>query len=135
MTSTNPPISPLPESSAERKNYPVWSGALAYAPAAFALMARHSVYGNNKHNPGEPLHHARGKSADHVDCIVRHLIDYESMCVSGQPSGERLREELGALIWRTAVFVQEQLERHGYAPQAPRALRADQDPAGLERAL
>ena len=132
----NNPISPLPEDSAERKQYPIWSGALAYAPAAFALMAHHSIRGNRKHNPDSPLHHARGKSADHVDCILRHLVDYEALCVSGQPAEERVREELGALVWRAAVFVQEELERHGYAPQAPRALRANQDDwTTLERAL
>jgi hypothetical protein len=65
----------LPTDSAERKNVPLFSGVLKYAPAALAGMARISKLGNDKHNPGEPLHHARGKSNDHPDCVVRHAVD------------------------------------------------------------
>ena len=65
----------LPTDSAERKEIPLYSGVLKYAPAALAGMARISKAGNDKHNPGEPLHHARGKSNDHPDCIVRHAAD------------------------------------------------------------
>ena len=62
----------LPTDSAERKNYPLLSGVLRYFPAALAGVARVSKLGNDKHNPGEALYHARGKSKDHGDCIMRH---------------------------------------------------------------
>jgi hypothetical protein len=65
----------LPTDSAERKEIPITSGVLKYAPAALAGVARISMEGNKKHNGDQPLHHARGKSTDHSDCIVRHLID------------------------------------------------------------
>ena len=65
----------LPTDSAERKDVPVFSGVLKYAPAAIAGVARISKLGNDKHTPGEALHHARGKSTDHADCIVRHAMD------------------------------------------------------------
>jgi hypothetical protein len=121
-------VSPLPTSSAARKDFPLWTGALEYAPAAFALMARTSVNGNRKHNPGEPLHHARGKSPDHKDCILRHLTDYVAMLAYRARFGAdsvplaHLEEELGNLVWRAAMFAQEESERLGIAPRAPRAV-------------
>ena len=61
--------------SQERKDTPVFSGFMAYFPLAMAEVARLSKEGNDKHNPGEPLHWARGKSEDHADCIVRHQLE------------------------------------------------------------
>jgi hypothetical protein len=129
------PISPLPTNSAARKDIPLWTGALAYAPAAFALMAQTSQKGNCKHNPGEPLHHARGKSVDHQDCIVRHMTDFDAMLSYRQRYGadsvpvDALLEELGNLVWRAALFAQEQCELLGVAPRAPRAVLPDEDAA------
>lgn len=61
-------------SSAERKEVAMSRGLFAYFPDALALIARHSVRGNEKHNPGQPLHWAREKSSDHEDCILRHSL-------------------------------------------------------------
>lgn len=61
-------------SSAERKECAVSRGFMAYFPDAIALVARHSVRMNEKHNPGQPVHWARAKSADQPDCEARHLI-------------------------------------------------------------
>jgi hypothetical protein len=58
--------------SAERKEVAMSRGLKAYFPDALALIARHSVRSNEKHNPGQPVHWAREKSADHEDCIERH---------------------------------------------------------------
>lgn len=60
--------------SAERKAMPVVTGVLHYFPDAIAAIARVSKKGNDKHNPGEPLHWARGKSNDHADSLGRHLL-------------------------------------------------------------
>ena len=65
----------LGEDTNDRKNIPVFSGVLKYAPAALAGVARISKAGNDKHNPGQELHHARGKSNDHGDCVIRHAMD------------------------------------------------------------
>jgi hypothetical protein len=54
---------------------PIWSGVLRYFPDAIAAVARISKLGNDKHNPGEPLHWARGKSMDQEDCCTRHLLE------------------------------------------------------------
>ena len=58
-------------------------GLFSYFPDALALIARHSVRSNEKHNPGQPVHWSREKSADHEDCIARHslavAVDQNSM--------------------------------------------------------
>lgn len=62
-----------------RKETPIWSGVIRYFPDALAAVARLSKKGNDKHNPGEPLHWARDKSTDHGDCIVRHQMEPEAI--------------------------------------------------------
>ena len=70
------PLIDIPSSeSQQRKDTPVWSGVLQYFPLAIGAVARLSKKGNDKHNPGEPLHWARDKSNDHGDCIVRHQMN------------------------------------------------------------
>lgn len=71
-------MSLLPTDSKLRKETPIYSGFLKYFPRAAAYAARISVLGNEKHNPGEELHWAEGKSMDHPDCIVRHLIEADT---------------------------------------------------------
>jgi hypothetical protein len=61
--------------SAERKEYPVTTGFVDYFPDAMALVSHLSWAGNEKHNPGQPLHWARSKSTDQPDCIGRHLME------------------------------------------------------------
>lgn len=91
-------------SSAERKNYPLCEGCLDYFPDALAAVANISKKGNDKHNPGQPLHHARGKSNDHADCIMRHLMERGGV----DPEGNRHSAQLA---WRALALLQEELER------------------------
>ena len=65
--------------SASRKATPLHSGVLRYFPLALCAVARLSKAGNDKHNPGEPLHWSRGKSNDHGDCLVRHQLTPEAI--------------------------------------------------------
>lgn len=102
--------------SATRKTFPMAAGLLDYFPDALAEVARVSYLGNQKHNPGEPMHHARGKSMDHADCIIRHLVG------RGGFDGE-LRES-AALAWRALALLQEELEAEHGLP-LPRGARAD----------
>lgn len=119
--------------SAARKNTPVYSGFLQYFPAAVAGAARHSKRGNDKHNFGEALHHARWKSMDHEDCVSRHLMDIsdmeailqrqDRMCDSewGPATAKAILEEADALVWRAAALSQRLYETYGGAPLAPGA--------------
>jgi hypothetical protein len=96
----------LPTDSEERKQIPIFSGVLNYFPLAIAAVARVSKRGNDQHNPGEPLHWARGKSMDHADCIARHLIDIET---ANPETGEF--DDAMALAWRALAKLQELEEK------------------------
>lgn len=118
-------IPTLPTSSLDRKTYPLHSGCIKYFPAALAGIAKTSKLGNDKHNPGEELHHARGKSMDHADCVIRHLIDLEDLLaavVRGSPEVtiEQILTEVDCMAWRALALSQELHERFG-APLAPGA--------------
>lgn len=67
----------LTTNSEDRKNAPVWSGFCLYFPRAMLEVSKLSKIGNDKHNPGQPLHWSRDKSTDHGDCIVRHQLEAE----------------------------------------------------------
>jgi hypothetical protein len=101
---------PIPDDSAERKTYPIMSGFVDYFPAAMAEVAHVSYLGNQKHNPGEELHWSRGKSADHADCAMRHLIE------RGTRDGAGVRH-LAQAAWRVMAALQLELEAEG-APLA-----------------
>lgn len=83
LNSSAPPAAAAPPvkrlltgmTSEQRKEYPITTGVLDYFPDAIAMVAHISYKGNQKHNPGQPLHWARGKSMDHEDCISRHTIE------------------------------------------------------------
>jgi len=100
--------------SATRKRFPMARGLLDYFPDALAAIAEHSLKGNEKHNPGEEMHHARGKSGDHADCIMRHLLNR-----GGFDSDAR---ESTALAWRALALLQEELEQELGLP-LPRGAR------------
>ena len=102
----------LPSTTAERKAIPLAAGVLDYFPAALAYVARISKAGNDKHNPGEPMHHARGKSMDHADCIMRHLVD------RGTVDPEDGLRHSGKVAWRALAQLQEELEAQEGAPLA-----------------
>jgi hypothetical protein len=101
----------LPTESEKRKAIPLARGLLDYFPAALAAVAEVSKVGNDKHNPGEELHHARGKSMDHADCILRHLVD------RGEVDPEDGLRHSAKVAWRALALLQEELEASG-APMA-----------------
>lgn len=115
----------LPTNSADRKDYPLFRGVLKYFPAALAGVAKISKTGNDKHNPGQELHHDRNKSIDHGDCIMRHLIDVADLLASLDRPGSLALEqdalnEVNQLAWRALAFSQQIHEKFG-APLAPGA--------------
>lgn len=122
---SNPKLMTLPTDSNERKGYPMMSGCLNYFPAALAGVAHTSKLGNDKHNPGQPLHHARGKSTDHGDCIIRHLTDTEGLLAeykrgNADVTQEMILTEVSSLVWRALAYSQELHESFG-SPLAPGA--------------
>lgn len=96
----------LPTDSEARKQIPLFSGVMNYFPLALAAVARVSQRGNDKHNLGQPLHWARGKSMDHMDCIARHALDNETL---DPITGEY--EDAQCLAWRALANLQELEEK------------------------
>jgi hypothetical protein len=100
----------LKEIPEPRKEFPITSGVIDYFPLALAWVARVSLEGNNQHNPGQPLHWARGKSTDHADCIVRHLIQRGTLDEDHMPHSAKV-------AWRALALLQEELEANlGFTP-------------------
>lgn len=114
--------SALPTGSEARKGVPLARGVLDYFPAALAEVARVSKAGNDKHNPGQDMHHARGKSTDHADCLLRHLVDRGKIDVE---TGQRHSAEVA---WRALALLQQELEDEGLAP-LPRGARLPEEEA------
>jgi hypothetical protein len=86
-----------------RKAIPIVTGVLDYFPDAIAAVAEVSRVGNEQHNPGEPMHWARGKSMDQADCIGRHLID------RGKLDSDGLRHS-AKVAWRALALLQLEIE-------------------------
>lgn len=117
-----PPKRYLPADSAARKRMPMCSGLLDYFPDACAAVAEISWFGNEKHNPGEPLHWARGKSMDHADCVMRHLEERGGFDVIVVNGVEHQVRHSAALAWRALALLQEELEQE-LGLSAPRGAR------------
>jgi hypothetical protein len=96
----------LPDDKKARKERPIMRGLLDYFPDACAEVANVSFVGNEQHNPGQEMHWARGKSSDHADCAVRHLMERGTFDTDG------LRHTAKA-VWRALAELQEELEREG----------------------
>lgn len=109
----------ITQDSDARKLMPVASGCIDYFGAALAEVARVSMIGNLKHNgPDVPLHHARGKSMDHADCIARHLIDrggFDVFEINKVPYKVR---HSAYLAWRALALLQQELEDADEVPMA-----------------
>lgn len=93
----------LPTDAQERKSAPIYSGVLKYFPDAIAAVAQLSKIGNDQHNPGQPLHWAREKSADHHDCLIRHAMDAGTIDTDGVRHSAKV-------AWRALAALQLELE-------------------------
>ena len=93
----------IPSDSEGRKRHPVGTGVLDYFPDALVAVAGVSWQGNNQHNPGQPLHWARGKSTDEADALIRHYLQRGSLDSDG------LRHS-AKLAWRALALLQKEIE-------------------------
>jgi len=98
----------LEQDSDLRKQIPIYSGFIKYFPMAMAEVARLSLYANEKHNPGLPLHWSKGKSNDHLDALTRHLSECGTVDDDGFDHDVKV-------AWRAMANLQTILEkRAGY---------------------
>jgi hypothetical protein len=93
--------------SATRKMMPVATGCLNYFPDALLCVSFISRVGNDKHNPGQPLHWAKEKSADEPDAEARHMLDHfrgDAPDPGLEPLGEL--GHLASKAWRALAHLQ-----------------------------
>jgi hypothetical protein len=117
----------LTDDSDARNRIPMADGLLYYFPNALAAVAEVSRVGNDKHNPGQSMHWARGKSTDHANKIMRHLVD------AGKKDGEGMRHS-AYMAWRALALLQEEIEQDEGAPLPRNARHAEPNnpPANLD---
>lgn len=99
----------LPEDADARNAIPLADGLLDYFPNALCDVAKVSAAGNRQHNGNDPMHWARGKSTDHRNKILRHLVD------SGRKDAKGVRHS-AYLAWRALALLQEEIEREEGVP-------------------
>ena len=104
----------LPSGSNERKGIPIATGCLDYFPDALAEIARLSRIGNDKHNPGQPLHWSRGKSNDHPDCMIRHFFQRGTVDTSGAEPVLHSTQ----MAWRALAILQLEIEARNAEAEA-----------------
>lgn len=90
-------------SAADRKGAPLMTGLFDYFPDACIEVAMLSKKGNDQHNPGEPLHWARGKSGDEADTMLRH------MAARGTRDKDGVRHSI-KVAWRALANAQKEIE-------------------------
>lgn len=93
----------FPDDPQGRKEHPVASGVLDYFPDALVAVAKISWEGNNQHNPGQPLHWARGKSTDEADAMIRHFLQRGSLDTDGMRHSAKM-------AWRALALLQKEIE-------------------------
>lgn len=101
------PYALLPHTAGDRKTIPLASGLFDYFTSALIEVAKVSFKGNEQHNPGEPLHWARGKSTDHADTMIRHFVERGSVDTDGTRHSAKM-------VWRALALLQMELENEGY---------------------
>jgi hypothetical protein len=99
----------LPTDAAGRKSFPIASGFMDYFPDAIAAIAHLSWKGNEQHNPGQPLHWARGKSTDEADTLMRHFLQ------RGTLDSDGIRHSV-KVAWRALALLQKEIEAEQKAP-------------------
>jgi hypothetical protein len=98
-------VPPLNENHhARRKAQPLARGCLDYFPDALLAVAELSMIANEQHNPGQPMHWAKEKSADHADCLARHLLQ------RGETDPTSGLSHTVAVAWRALALLQTEIE-------------------------
>jgi hypothetical protein len=132
----------IPQGDQERKDAPMFRGLLGYFPAALFEVAAHSLDSDKKHNPGavDGPTWSRGKSTDHEDTIIRHLIDAgprrnsvafklaQWLAPKFSSAKDARRYHLRCAAWRALALLQEDCEADGAAPGVSSRFPLDNEP-------
>lgn len=87
----------------ERKGIPLATGVIDYFPDALLAVAELSRIGNDQHNPGQPLHWARGKGGNNADELARHFVQ------RGTLDSDNVRHST-KVAWRALAILQLEIE-------------------------
>jgi hypothetical protein len=93
----------LAEKNVSRKNFPVYTGVIKYFPDALMEVSNISRIGNEQHHPGKPLHWDKTKSVDHLDALMRHLLEADEYDDDGAL-------HLAKVAWRALAALQTKLD-------------------------
>lgn len=93
----------VPSDDKARKSVPLYTGLIKYFPDALYLVAELSRIGNDQHNPGQPVHWSKGKSANHLDSLMRHVLD------AGGVDSDGVRHST-KVAWRALANLQTEIE-------------------------
>lgn len=85
-----------------RKDYPLYSGLMAYFPDALMAVANLSLVASKQHGHAV-MHWDRAKSTDHPDCIMRHLLQKGHLDDDGVSHTVKV-------AWRSLALLQEEIE-------------------------
>lgn len=99
--------STLPTEDAARKELQLWTFLTEYFPDSFVEVVKVAVAGNRQHNPGQPLHWAKGKSTDQMNTAFRHQWDHK-MGTAKDVDG---CYHLAKAIWRLSAELQLTIEK------------------------
>jgi Domain of unknown function (DUF5664) len=102
--------STFPADAKARKQFPVATGVVDYFPDALIAIAELSRIGNDQHNPGQPLHWARGKGGNNADEVMRHFIQRGTVDSDGVRHSTKV-------AWRALAILQLELEAAFVATQ------------------
>lgn len=80
-----------------------------YFPDAIVAVSNISYRGNEQHNPGQPIHWARGKSSDEDDTIMRHFMQRGTIDTDGVRHSAKL-------AWRALALLQKEIEAEQQRP-------------------
>lgn len=117
----------LPTDSARRKEYPLHRGLLRYFPRACSEVSHLSYRASEQHGHAV-MHWEHGKSNDHPDCIVRHLIDEICADIDRTSTSDIDRvDELTAVAWRALANLETFLIENNLTADKLRVLRAERN--------
>jgi hypothetical protein len=94
----------LAEKNINRKEHPVYTGVIKYFPDALMEISKVSLLGNKQHHPDEPLHWDKNKSPDHLDALMRHLLEADDLDDDGVL-------HLAKVAWRALAALQSKLDK------------------------
>lgn len=102
--------------AAQRKDVPLYRGFVQYFPDAMCAVAELSMLASKQHGHTE-IHWDKNKSNDHLDCLLRHLVQADEYDTDGVLHATKV-------AWRAMAHLQIVLDRERDMEAAAEAVAA-----------